>query len=160
MLLNGAFDLVAMDLNLAELGDGMAWGLIASRRRRTTDSLMTTSFMWNVRGLNDHTCHNVVWEFMLSHRPTLVYLQETKLSVICNPLANEMLGASFDYDYLPSLGAVQLGGFYWLGRGNTGLCPMLPGAVSLCQPSWPRWRRRETLGGLPWYMVRSLMWTR
>lgn len=48
---------------------------------------------------------NVVWEFMLSHRPTLVYLQETKLSVICNPLANEMLGASFDYDYLPSLGA-------------------------------------------------------
>jgi CheY-like chemotaxis protein len=24
MLLNGAFDLVAMDLNLAELGDGMA----------------------------------------------------------------------------------------------------------------------------------------
>jgi hypothetical protein len=33
-----------------------------------------------------------------------------------------MLGASFDYDYLPSLGAA--GGFYWLGRGNTGLCPI------------------------------------
>jgi hypothetical protein len=71
---------------------------------------------------------NVVWEFMLSHRPTLVYLQETKLSVICNPLANEMLGASFDYDYLPSLGAAgggSIGLVSQAGRGGADGRPLV-----------------------------------
>ena len=34
-----------------------------------------------------------------------VCIQETKLSSLCNLLANEILGPAFDYDFLPATGA-------------------------------------------------------
>jgi hypothetical protein len=43
-----------------------------------------------------------VREFLLQENPTLVCLQETKLSTVCNSLGNEILGAAFDYVFLPS----------------------------------------------------------
>ena len=69
-------------------------------------------FVWNVRGLNGRDRRNVVRDLVSQERATLVCLQETKLSTICNPLANEILGSMFDYDYLPSLnvaGGILLG---------------------------------------------------
>ena len=59
-------------------------------------------FVWNVRGLNGRARRNVVRDLVTQERATLVCLQETKLSVICNSLAYEILGSMFDYDYLPS----------------------------------------------------------
>jgi hypothetical protein len=58
-----------------------------------------------VCGLNDRARRNVVKEFLPQERLTLVCIQETKLSSLCNALANEILGATFDYDFLPSIGA-------------------------------------------------------
>lgn len=66
-------------------------------------SSISNCFVWNVRGLNGRARRNVVREFVVQERPTLVCIQETKLSVICNSLANEILGTNFDYDYLPAI---------------------------------------------------------
>lgn len=74
--------------------------------------LSDNCFVWNVRGLNGRDRRNVVRDLVSQQRATLVGLQETKLSTICNPLANEILGSMFDYDYLPSLnvaGGILLG---------------------------------------------------
>jgi len=49
-------------------------------------------FVWNVRGLNDRARRNVVRELLLLHKPSCVCIQETKLSSLCNLLANEILG--------------------------------------------------------------------
>ena len=70
-------------------------------------SMLTNSscFVWNVRGLNDRTRRNVVKEFVLLLKPTIVCIQETKLSSICNNVAVEIVGASFDYDFVPADGA-------------------------------------------------------
>jgi hypothetical protein len=65
-----------------------------------------------VRGLNGHARHNVIREFLVQERATLVCIQETKLSIVCNSLANEILGPTFDYDYLP---AVNVSGGILLG---------------------------------------------
>ena len=62
-------------------------------------------FVWNVRGLNDRARRNVVRELLLLHKPSCVCIQETKLSSLCNLLANEILGPAFDYDFLPATGA-------------------------------------------------------
>lgn len=40
---------------------------------------------------------------MLQHRPSVVGLQETKVSNFCNQLANETLGSMFDYVALPAV---------------------------------------------------------
>lgn len=40
---------------------------------------------------------------MVQERPTFVCIQETKLSNICNTLANEILETIFAYDYLPAI---------------------------------------------------------
>jgi exonuclease III len=37
--------------------------------------------VWNVRGLNGRARRNVVREFLVQHRATVVCLQETKVSV-------------------------------------------------------------------------------
>jgi exonuclease III len=42
---------------------------------------------------------------VLLEKPAIVCLQETKLSVVCNGIANEILGSVFDYVFLPSVGA-------------------------------------------------------
>lgn len=58
-------------------------------------------FVWNVRDLNGRTRRNVVREFTAQERVSLVCLQETKLDVVYNQLANEILGSAFDYACLP-----------------------------------------------------------
>ena len=58
--------------------------------------------VWNVRGLNGLARRNVVTDLVTQEHATLVCQQETKLSVICNSLVNEILGSMFNYDYLPS----------------------------------------------------------
>lgn len=64
--------------------------------------------VWNVRGLNDRARRNVVRDVVSQERATLVCLQETKLPNLCTALANEILGTMFDYDCLPSVGALGL----------------------------------------------------
>lgn len=66
-------------------------------------SLTPSCFVWKVHGLNGCACRNVVREFLVQQRTTVVCLQETKLSVICNALANETLGSMFDYAYVPAV---------------------------------------------------------
>jgi mRNA deadenylase 3'-5' endonuclease subunit Ccr4 len=61
-------------------------------------------FFWNVRGLNDRARRNVVRETLLLHKPSIMCIQETKLSSFCNVLAIEILGPAFDYDFLPAVG--------------------------------------------------------
>lgn len=61
-------------------------------------------FIWNVRGLNDRARRGVVRIFIAQEQPLIVCLQETKLNVICTLVANETLGADFDYVFLPSVG--------------------------------------------------------
>ena len=66
-------------------------------------SSLANCFVWNVRGLNGRARRNVVREFVVQERPTLVCIQETKLSMICNALANKILGTAFDYVFLPTV---------------------------------------------------------
>ena len=69
-------------------------------------------FIWNMWGLNGYARQNVVQEFLVQERPTLVCILETKLSVICNALDNEILGTTFAYDFLPAMnvsGGILLG---------------------------------------------------
>lgn len=80
-------------------------------------SLMTSGqccFVWNVRCLNDRARRSVVRQLLQTYGPSLVCLLETKLSAICNALANEILGAPYDYDFLPSAGASGGIVFAWL----------------------------------------------
>lgn len=60
-------------------------------------------FVWNVRGLNGCARRNVVREFLVQQRATVVCLQETKLSTVCTAWANEILGTMFDYDFVPAI---------------------------------------------------------
>jgi hypothetical protein len=49
---------------------------------------------------------------VVQERPTLVCIQETKLSNICKALANEILGIAFAYDFLRAInvsGGILLG---------------------------------------------------
>lgn len=87
---------------------------------RTFVPLMTSSncFIWNVRGLNGRARRNVVRDLVSQERATIVCLQETKLSTICNSMAAEILGSLFDYDYIPSVGVA--GGFFLVGTATTG----------------------------------------
>lgn len=62
--------------------------------------LSTTScFVWNVHGFNGRARRNIVREFLVQQRATVVCLQETKLSVIYNALTIETLGSLFDYAF-------------------------------------------------------------
>ena len=63
----------------------------------------SSCFIWNVRGLNGRARRGVVRAFLLQHRASIVCLQETKLSVIPAGTACELLGPSFDYDFVPSI---------------------------------------------------------
>jgi exonuclease III len=62
-------------------------------------SLLASCFIWNVWELNGRAHRNVIREFLVQERATLVCIQETKLSTVCNSLAIEILGPAFDYDY-------------------------------------------------------------
>lgn len=60
------------------------------------DSTDLTILNWNVRGLNDAAHRELVRETVISSQPSLVCLQETKLSSINNILAQETLGQVLD----------------------------------------------------------------
>lgn len=61
-------------------------------------------FVWNARGLNDRARRNVVREFLIQERASMVCLQETKVADLNVTLMNEVAGADFDYCYLPAVG--------------------------------------------------------
>lgn len=60
--------------------------------------------VWNVRGLNDCARRNVLRDLIQARRPSSIFVQETKLSIICNATAIEFLGLAYDYMYLPVVG--------------------------------------------------------
>lgn len=59
--------------------------------------------VWNVRGLNSPAHRDVVRKLIAAERPSLVSLQETKLSVINDFDVLQIAGAGFDYVYLPAI---------------------------------------------------------
>jgi exonuclease III len=65
----------------------------------TSDSV----FVWNVCGLNGRARRNVVRDLLAQERATLVCLQETKVSDVTKRLADECLGPSFDYAFMPAI---------------------------------------------------------
>jgi hypothetical protein len=104
MLFSPDFDPVAMN-RLGRAGGG---GSVVGRARSVAQLLLMLSdncLVWNVRGLNGRERRNVVRDLVSQECASLVCLQETKLSNICNPLANDILGGMFDYDFVPSLNA-------------------------------------------------------
>jgi exonuclease III len=58
--------------------------------------------VWNVRGLNVRSHHDVVCVLVVAERPSLACLQETKLVVISNSDIMQMLSAGFEYVFLPA----------------------------------------------------------
>jgi hypothetical protein len=120
--------------------------------------LADNCFVWNVRGLNGCACRNVVRDLVSQERATLVCLQETKLSNVCNSLANETLGGWFDYDFLPSV--TVAGAFYWDGTATTGRCQLSTRDVSLYWRRLPVLPVRMVVGGSRWCMVHRLIMTR
>lgn len=74
--------------------------------------------MWNVRGLNGRAHRSIVGEFLLQHLPTLVCLQETKISNFYTNHALETLGNMFDYVVLSAVNVS--GGSCWVGIGTLG----------------------------------------
>jgi exonuclease III len=65
---------------------------------------MHNIFIWNVRGLNSRARRDVVREFILQQHVSVVCLVETKLDVIRSSVACDLMGSSFDYVFLPSVG--------------------------------------------------------
>jgi len=63
-----------------------------------TDNIL----IWNVRGLNSRARRLVVHELVAQERFTLVALQETKLDTCDDSLILEMLGAGFDFCFVPA----------------------------------------------------------
>jgi len=79
------------------------------------DSTDLTILNWNVRGLNDAAHRELVRETVVSSRPSLVYLQETKLASLSDSLARDTLGLALD-SYL-ELGAQGTRGGDTTGMG-------------------------------------------
>jgi exonuclease III len=59
--------------------------------------------VWNVHSLNVNGHHDVVRELVTIERPSIVCLQETKRVVFNNLDIIQLLGAGFDYAYLPAI---------------------------------------------------------
>lgn len=62
-------------------------------------------FIWNMRGLNSHAHREVVREFLQQERVSIVCLSETKVDVLHQAMANDIMGSGFDYLCLPADGA-------------------------------------------------------
>jgi exonuclease III len=60
--------------------------------------------IWNVRGLNARLHRDAVRELVRAERPSIVCFQETKLGVIFDFDVIQIVGAGFDYCYLPAVG--------------------------------------------------------
>jgi exonuclease III len=64
-----------------------------------------TFVVWNVCGLNNQAHRDVVRELVAAEKPSIIYLQETKMHAIFYFDVMQFLGAGFDYIYLPSFGS-------------------------------------------------------
>lgn len=63
----------------------------------------TSIVSWNVRGLNARARQDVVRTLVDDIRPTIIYLQETKLAVISQYIVYSILGRPFsEFAYLPT----------------------------------------------------------
>lgn len=60
--------------------------------------------VWNMRGLNATSHRDAVRELVVTERPPLVCLQETKLAVISDFDILQILGSGYDFVYLPAVG--------------------------------------------------------
>jgi hypothetical protein len=58
--------------------------------------------IWNVHGLNSRAQCDVVRDLVASEHPSIVCLQETKLSVISMFHIMHIAGSDFEYFYLPT----------------------------------------------------------
>jgi exonuclease III len=58
--------------------------------------------IWNVRGLNSGTHQDALCSLVDAERPSLVCIQETKLSQIDDYVISQLLGTGFDYFVLPA----------------------------------------------------------
>jgi exonuclease III len=58
--------------------------------------------VWDVRGLNTRLHRDIVRSLVGTEHPSLIYLQETKLSVISNFDIMQILGAGYDYVFIPA----------------------------------------------------------
>lgn len=67
--------------------------------------MSVTIFCWNVWGLNGRARRDVVRSFIELHSASVVCLQETKLTNVCDSVVIETLGNDFDYVCVPSVGA-------------------------------------------------------
>lgn len=109
-------------------------------------------FIWNVRGLNMCARRDVVREFLLQEHVMVACLVETKLDVLLPPLANKLMGTSFDYACLPSSGAsgsiVLALAMHGLFHGKRLDVSRLLSALSHC--ALPRGRGRSQLS-IDWW---------
>lgn len=61
--------------------------------------------IWNVRGLNMRACRDAVRELWARERASILCRVKTKVDVLSQAMANDLMGLSFDYLCLPSVGA-------------------------------------------------------
>lgn len=68
---------------------------------------MSTSHLlvWNVCGLNSRARRDVVREFVVQHRVSVLCVQETKVANFTVPMLHGLTGSCFDYMCLPAVGA-------------------------------------------------------
>jgi exonuclease III len=58
--------------------------------------------VWNVQSMNSGVRHNVVWNLVVTEKPSIACLQETKLCVCTDYDVIQILGHGFDYFCLPA----------------------------------------------------------
>jgi hypothetical protein len=61
--------------------------------------------VWNVCGLNSRAQRDVVREFVVQHRVSVLCVQETKVANFTVPMLHGLTGSCFDYMCLPAVGA-------------------------------------------------------
>jgi hypothetical protein len=111
-------------------------------------------FIWNVRDLNSRTRCDVVCESLLQEHVSVACLVKTKLDVLLLPLANDLMGTSFDYVCLPASGA--LGVSCWLGLTIHGQSHGKLRDVSRSPSTFSRCAQPRRLGRSWPSMVRSM----
>jgi exonuclease III len=73
--------------------------------------------VWNARGLNAKSHHHTLRSLVDAEKPSVVCVQETKLSVLDDYTVMQLLGFGFDYVAMPadSTHSCVCG---WVGRGG------------------------------------------
>jgi hypothetical protein len=73
--------------------------------------------VWNIRGLNTASHHETVHELVSAKCPCVVCLQETKKVIISDFDITQLLGAWFNYAYLPTI--QTCGGIFIVWHAST-----------------------------------------